>query len=259
MNTPNIRIIPKLEIKGLNVIKGIRMEGLRKVGIPEELSTKYYLDSADEILFIDTVASLYGRNNLSGLVTKVSEKIRLPLCVGGGIKSIEEAKEILRSGADKISINTNAMKLPELINELANSLGSQAVVASIQAKRNEEGGGWEAYYNNGRERSNINLKDWVIEVVDRGAGEIFLTSIDQDGTKLGPDYDLISKIINLVDIPIIYSGGIRNYKDIIELVNIGVRAIAIGNILHFDINTITALKKKLIKNNISTRLANFDK
>ena len=133
MKLPNIRIIPKLEIKGLNVIKGIRMEGLRKVGKPEELSKKYSLDSADEILFIDTVASLYGRNNLQDLVSKVSERIKLPLCVGGGIRTLDGAK-LLRKGADKISINT-AINTPDIINILSNSFGSQSLVVSIQAKK----------------------------------------------------------------------------------------------------------------------------
>ena len=254
---PKIRIIPKLEIKGLNVIKGIRMEGLRVVGLPEEMSLKYYLDSADEILFIDTVASLYGRNNLHDLVSKVSDKIRLPLCVGGGIRSLEEGKALLRSGADKVSINTQACKTPELITSLAKSFGSQSVVASIQAKK-KANNIWEAYYNNGREKTDINVIEWVKEVVDRGAGELLLTSIDQDGTKLGPDLELVDKIINLVDIPVIVSGGINSIEDILKLINLGVSAVAIANILHFNKATISGLKKELIKNNFSTRLVNFN-
>ena len=254
---PKIRIIPKLEIKGLNVIKGIRMEGLRVVGLPEEMSLKYYLDSADEILFIDTVASLYGRNNLHDLVSKVSDKIRLPLCVGGGIRSLEEGKALLRSGADKVSINTQACKTPELITSLAKSFGSQSVVASIQAKK-KTNNMWEAYYNNGREKTDINVIEWVKEVVDRGAGELLLTSIDQDGTKLGPDLELVDKIINLVNIPVIVSGGINSIEDILKLIDLGVSAVAIANILHFNKATISGLKKELIKNNFSTRLVNFN-
>ncbi len=253
---PKIRIIPKLEIKGLNVIKGIRMEGLRVVGLPEEFSKKYYLDSADEILFIDTVASLYGRNNLQGLVSKVSESIRLPLCVGGGIRSLEDGKDLLRSGADKVSINTQAIKTPNIITSLAKSFGSQSVVVSIQAKR-KTNNSWDAYYNNGRENTNLDLLDWVKEVVERGAGEILLTSIDQDGTKLGPDLELVDKIINLVDIPIIVSGGIKNLNDILQLVKLGVNAIAIANILHFNQTTISDLKRELLKSNVDTRLAFF--
>ena len=255
---PKIRIIPKLEIKGLNVIKGIRMEGLRVVGLPEEMSLKYYLDSADEILFIDTVASLYGRNNLHDLVSRVSDKIRLPLCVGGGIRSLEEGKALLRSGADKVSINTQACKTPELITSLAKSFGSQSVVASIQAKK-KTNNIWEAYYNNGREKTDIDVIEWVQEVVDRGAGELLLTSIDQDGTKLGPDLELVDKIINLVNIPVIVSGGIDSIEDILKLINLGVSAVAIANILHFNKATISGLKKELILNDFSTRLVNFNK
>jgi imidazole glycerol-phosphate synthase subunit HisF len=254
---PKIRIIPKLEIKGLNVIKGIRMEGLRVVGLPEEMSLKYYLDSADEILFIDTVASLYGRNNLHDLVSKVSDKIRLPLCVGGGIRNLEEGKALLRSGADKVSINTQACKTPDLITSLAKSFGSQSVVASIQAKK-KTNNMWEAYYNNGREKTDIDVIEWVKEVVDRGAGELLLTSIDQDGTKLGPDLELVDKIINLVNIPVIVSGGINSIDDILKLIDLGVSALAIANILHFNKATISGLKKELIKNNFSTRLVNFN-
>jgi len=254
---PKIRIIPKLEIKGLNVIKGIRMEGLRVVGIPEEMSLKYYLDSADEILFIDTVASLYGRNNLHDLVSKVADKIRLPLCVGGGIRSLEEGKALLRAGANKVSINTQAYKTPDLITSLAKSLGSQSVVASIQAKK-KTNNMWEAYYNNGREKTDIDVIEWVKEVVDRGAGELLLTSIDQDGTKLGPDLELVDKIINLVNIPVIVSGGINSIEDILKLIDLGVSAVAIANILHFNKATISGLKKELIKNNFSTRLVNFN-
>ena len=241
---PKIRIIPKLEIKGLNVIKGIRMEGLRVVGIPEEMSLKYYLDSADEILFIDTVASLYGRNNLHDLVSKVADKIRLPLCVGGGIRSLEEGKALLRAGANKVSINTQAYKTPDLITSLAKSLGSQSVVASIQAKK-KTNNMWEAYYNNGREKTDIDVIEWVKEVVDRGAGELLLTSIDQDGTKLGPDLELVDKIINLVNIPVIVSGGINSIEDILKLIDLGVSAVAIANILHFNKATISGLKKEL--------------
>jgi len=241
---PKIRIIPKLEIKGLNVIKGIRMEGLRVVGIPEEMSLKYYLDSADEILFIDTVASLYGRNNLHDLVSKVADKIRLPLCVGGGIRCLEEGKALLRAGANKVSINTQAYKTPDLITSLAKSLGSQSVVASIQAKK-KTNNMWEAYYNNGREKTDIDVIEWVKEVVDRGAGELLLTSIDQDGTKLGPDLELVDKIINLVNIPVIVSGGINSIEDILKLIDLGVSAVAIANILHFNKATISGLKKEL--------------
>ncbi|MBL42079.1 MAG: imidazole glycerol phosphate synthase subunit HisF [Rhodospirillaceae bacterium] len=253
MKTPNIRIIPKLEVKGLNVIKGIRMEGLRKVGLPEELSEKYYLDSADEILFIDSVASLYGRNNLHDLVTKVSEKIKLPLCVGGGVKSKEEAKKLFRSGADKISLNTQAITTPSIINELATVFGTQSIVISIQAKK-KQNGFWEAYYNNGREKSNKDVIDWLQEAVDLGAGEILLTSIDQDGTKLGPDFELIKKVLEIAKVPVIVSGGIRNYKDIIKLVDLGVRAVAIGHILHFNLDRIVLIKKELLKHDIPTRL-----
>ena len=218
MNTPKIRIIPKLEIKGTNVIKGIRMEGLRVVGTPEEFSKKYYLDGADEILFIDTVASLYGRNNLNELVTKTAERIKLPLCVGGGIRSLNDAITILRDGADKVSINTQAFKEKNLITLFAKSFGSQSVVVSIQAKRVGDKK-WEAYYNNGRERTEKDVLEWSKEVVDKGAGEILLTSIDQDGTRAGPDYSLVEAVVKNTSVPLVVWGGINSVEDIEKLVS----------------------------------------
>ena len=256
MNTPKIRIIPKLEIKGNKVIKGIRMEGLRVVGTPENLSNKYYYQGADEILFIDTVASLYGRNHLTELVSQTAENIKLPLCVGGGIRSLEDAKNLLRSGADKISLNTGICKKPELITELANSFGSQSIVASIQAKKIENS--WEVYCNNGRERTGKNVVDWCQEVLDRGAGEILLTSIDQDGTKLGPDFNLIETIQKYINVPLIVSGGISNVEDIIKLIDMEVYAIAIANILHFEKISINEIKLNLKNNNINSRIPNYN-
>ena len=251
---PKIRIIPKLEIKGTNVIKGIRMEGLRVVGEPGEMSKKYYLDSADEIIFIDSVASLYGRNNLHELVSKVSKSIRLPLCVGGGIRSLKDAMLLLRSGADKVSINTQICNTPDLITTLAKSFGSQSVVASIQAKKTNQNA-WEVYYNNGREKTNKDVAEWCQEVVDKGAGEILLTSIDRDGTKLGPDLELVEKVINKLKVPLIVGGGISSSDDIIKLVNIGVNAVSISNIIHFNKTNIMDIKEELIRNKIDTRIA----
>ena len=253
MDTPKIRIIPKLEIKSSNVIKGIRMEGLRVVGKPELLSEKYYLEGADEIIFIDTVASLYGRNHLIDLVTKTAENIKLPLCVGGGIRSLDDAKTLLRNGADKISINTGICNNSKLITNLAHAFGSQSVVASIQAKKLKDS--WEVYCNNGREKTGKDVCSWIVEVIERGAGEILLTSIDQDGTKLGPDFELIENIKNKVSVPLIVSGGIRNVDDIIQLANMGVYAIAIANILHFDFTNIDEIKLQLKNMNIKTRIA----
>lgn len=253
MDKPKIRIIPKLEIKGMNVIKGIRMEGLRKVGKPDIMSKKYFHDLADEILFIDTVASLYNRNNLHALVTSVSEEISLPLCVGGGIRSLEDAKNLLRCGADKVSVNTAAIKNPGIITNLAKAFGSQSIVASVQAKR-KNANSWEAFYNNGREKSNLEVTLWIKELVDRGAGEILLTSIDQDGTKLGPDFKLIETVKNSINLPLVVSGGIRDYSDIIKINKMGVYAVAISNILHFNLFNIKEIKKSLIENNINTRI-----
>tara|TARA_A100001015_G_scaffold22548_1_gene25568 strand:- start:2963 stop:3712 length:750 start_codon:yes stop_codon:yes gene_type:complete len=238
-----MRIISRLDIKGPNLIKGIQLEGLRVIGDPNLYAKKYFDDGADELLLIDCVASLYGRNNLVDIIKKASDEIFIPITVGGGIRSIEDAEKLFASGADKISINSKAIIEPEIINQLTKSFGSQAVVSSIQAKKMRENK-WLAFYDNGREKTEKDVIEWIKEVQDRGAGEILITSIDNDGTKNGFDIDLCEKINSVCEIPIIYSGGMKSKTDLKNFDNFSeCDAIAVASILHYNETSISEIKK----------------
>jgi cyclase len=255
---PKLRIIPRLEVKSENVVKGMRMEGLRVVGKPAELSTRYYASGADEILFVDIVASLYNRNNLHELVSAASTEIHVPLSVGGGVRSLDDFQALLRSGADKVSINTQACETPEIITEAAHVFGAQCVISSIQAKRQPDGS-WEAYYQNGRERSRRDVVEWAKEVVERGAGEILLTSIDQDGTRKGPDFELIDAVLSNVRVPVVVGGGVGSIDDVVRVAKMGVSGVVIGHMFHFGRFDIPTLKSELAIHCISVRDTNAKK
>jgi cyclase len=249
----NIRLVARLDIKGLNVIKGINLEGLRKVGIPSELALNYYLQGIDEIIYMDSVASLYGRNHLSEIVKEAVKNIFVPLTVGGGIRSLADVGNILRSGADKVSINTAAIKNPKLISEVANKYGSQCMITSIEAKKNGPSS-WEAYTDNGREHTGFDVLEWAKKAESLGAGEILLTSVDQEGTGKGFDLELINKVSNLVSIPVIASGGMGVSQDLIDVVKVGnADAVAMANVLHFQKINISDLRKEAFLNSIEVR------
>ncbi len=239
------RIIARLDVKSENVVKGIRFEGLRVMGKPNEMSINYYNQGADELIYIDTVASLYGRNNLTDIVKQAASHIFIPLSVGGGIRTIIDAKALLRSGADKVVVNTEAVKRPELISELAKVLGSQAVVSSLQVKQINTGK-WEAYIDNGREKTGLDALEWARNVEKLGAGEILATSVDRDGTNLGFDEEFISKLVETVSIPVIAGGGAKGTDDVVKITSTtGVSGVAIGSMLHYNRTTIAQIKKEL--------------
>jgi imidazole glycerol-phosphate synthase subunit HisF len=237
-----IRVIPRLDIKFPNLIKGIRLEGLRVVGNPADFAHDYYDQGADELLYMDNVASLYERNTISDLIEKTACNIFIPLTVGGGIRSAEDAKRILRSGADKVAINTAAIKDPEILSEISDSFGNQCVVLSVEAKKigpNE----WEAYYDNGRERSGVNVMEWVETAQKLGIGEIIVTSIDQEGTQKGFEIDLIKRVCEISSVPVIASGGMENLDHVRDLLlETSVDAIAIAHALHYKKETIASIK-----------------
>lgn len=239
------RVIARLDIKpGLGCIKPIRMDGLRVVGDPHALAVKYANDGADEILYLDVTASLYGRPMLCDLVTQTARDVDVPLTVGGGIRTLDDVRKVLRAGADKVVINTAAMARPAFITETAEAFGSQCVVVSIEAKRRALG--WEAYTNNGRDRTGRHALDWIIEAVDRGAGEILLTSIDRDGTQLGPDADLNARASCAVgEIPLVVSGGVHTPQECVTAIEWLADAVAVGAALHFGTTSIPAIKAAL--------------
>lgn len=237
-----VRIIARLDIKGEALIKGIQLEGLRVIGSPSEFAKKYYEQGADELIYIDAVASLYGRSKLSEIVRRTAHDIFIPLTVGGGIRSLDDVDELLRCGADKVAINTAAVKDPELITRISRKYGSQCIVLSIEAKR-QAGGWWEVYTNSGREKTGIDVLQWALQGVDLGAGEILLTSIDQEGTKKGFDLDLTRLVAEAVNVPIIASGGYGKDEHLNEVLRCNVSGVAFANCLHYGAKDISALKK----------------
>ena len=229
----NIRLIARLDIKGPNLIKGIHLEGLRVIGSPGEHALRYYLQGVDELIYMDCVASLYGRNHLSDIVSAAAKDIFVPMTVGGGIRSVEDATQILRAGADKVAINTAAVANPKLITEISRRFGSQCMVLSIEAKQigHER---WEVYTDNGRERTGLDVIEWVKRGVAMGAGEVMLTSVDREGTRKGFDIALVKAVTTLISVPVIASGGMGKPEDVLEIVHEGgADAIAMADILHY--------------------------
>jgi len=230
----NVRLIARLDIKGPNLIKGIHLEGLRVIGDPQEYARRYYEAGADELLYMDIVASLYGRNNLTEIVKRAAKDVFVPMTVGGGVRSVDDARTLLRAGADKVAINTAATANPALITEMARKLGSQCVVLSIEAKRVAPGK-WTAYTDNGREHTGRDVVEWVKEGAQLGAGEVLLTSVDQEGTRKGFDVALVRAVTQAVDIPVIASGGMGDFGHLEEVVRKGeADAVAMADILHYQ-------------------------
>jgi cyclase len=246
------RIIARIDVKNEFVIKGIHLEGLRKIGDPNKLAIKYYLEGIDEIIFMDAVASLYGRNNLFNIIENACKDVFIPITIGGGIRSINDIELALKSGADKIAINTQAIKYPEIIKEASRIYGSQCIVGSIEAKK--RGAKWEAYIDNGREETGVDVLDWAKEIEQLGAGELIVTSIDQEGTKKGFDTELMQSISKSLSIPVIASGGCGNLDHMSETFqNTDISGIAIASILHYDIISIKEIKNYLNHEGIKTR------
>ena len=257
------RIIARLDVKGTKLIKGIRFEGLRVLGESYEAAFNYYESGIDEILYIDSVASLYGRSSLNEILKITSENVFIPITAGGGIRSVEDAGILLTSGADKIAINSACIEKPELISEIAEKFGTQCVVVSIQARKDPILNNWTCMYENAKEKSNIAMDNWIKTVQELGAGEILLTSVDQDGTCKGPDNELIDKACKVCKIPLIVGGGISKIEHIDRCIqNDVVTGISLAAALHKNKLDIFNIKKELKKKNISIRsnsLSNFKK
>lgn len=248
-----VRLIARLDIKGQNLIKGIQFEGLRVVGDPYAYATRYYAAGIDEIVYIDTVASLYGRNNIVDVVRRTARDVFIPMTVGGGIRSVADATELLRAGADKVAINTAAVVRPALIGEIAERFGSQCMVLSVEAKRSVNGR-WEAYIHNGREHTGRDVVEWVQEAVSRGAGEVLLTSVDQDGTREGFDVSLVQAVTNAVSVPVIASGGMGEISHLVDVVKTGgASAVAMAELLHRNRMTLDEVRAGAMAQGVSVR------
>lgn len=250
----SLRIIARLDIKGPNLIKGIHLEGLKIVGDPQEFSREYYRQGIDEIVFMDTVASLYGRNQLDDIVERTAKNIFVPITVGGGIRSVEDTTNILRMGADRVAINTAAIDRPELIVEVSRRFGSQCMVLAIEANRNTNGEGWICYTDNGRERTKLDVVEWAKKGADLGAGEILLTSVNQEGTREGFDVDLIKAVSEAVTIPVIASGGMGTMDHFDAAVKEGgAGAIAIADALHYKRLSVADIRDEASRRGINVR------
>ena len=229
----SLRIIPRLDIKGPNLVKGVHLEGLRVLGKPERFAREYYEQGADELLYMDVVASLYGRNSLLEIVARTSKEIFIPLTVGGGLRTLENIQQVLRSGADKVSLNTAAIRNPDLIHEASRRFGSSTIVVSIEAIKQPDGR-YEAYTDNGRERTGVDAFAWAVRAAELGAGEILLTSIDREGTGKGFDLELTRRIAGSVPIPVIASGGAGELRHLEAVATEGkADAICVASMLHY--------------------------
>lgn len=248
-----IRVIARLDVKNDFLVKGIQLEGLRKMGNPHDFAHSYYKAGIDEILYMDIVASLYNRNNLSDIVRRTTDDVFIPITVGGGLRSVKDVRAILAMGADKVAINTAAIKQPEIITAVAEAFGSQCMVLGIEAKRRRNAEGWEAYYDNGREHSGLDVIEWARRGEQLGAGEILLTSVDQEGMEKGMDIALIQQVCEAVSIPVIVSGGCAGAAHAAQAAQAGAGAVAIASILHYQKTTVPALKQDILQQGVEVR------
>ncbi len=248
----NLRVISRLDIKFDKVVKGIHLEGWKQFGDASTLCKKYYNQGADEILLIDSVASLYDRDKIVEIIKNSAKNLFIPLTSGGGIKSVWDAEELFRSGADKVAINSAAIKKPELIKEISKNFGSQSLVISIQAKKNLNN--WNIYFDTAREKTDIEVTEWIKRCQDLGAGEFLITSIDKDGTEEGFDFNLLEKVSDVSEIPIIASGGFGKLSHLDELLNFEkVTGLAIAKAFHKNSYKINEIKNYLFKKKIPVR------
>ena len=249
------RIIPCLDVKDGRVVKGVNFVGLRDAGDPVELAKFYSEQGADEIVFLDITATSDERETIADVIARTCKEVFVPLTVGGGIRTVEDFKDILRAGADKISINSSAVKTPDLINDAASRYGSQCVVVAMDARTNENmPSGYEIFVAGGRKATGIDAVEWAKEVYQRGAGEILLTSMDKDGTKSGFDLDLTEKVCQVAQIPVIASGGCGNLEHFAEVFEkTHATAALAASLFHYGELSISQVKNYLKERNISVR------
>jgi len=250
---PNVRLIARLDIKGPNLIKGVHLEGLRVIGDPQEYARMYYEQGADELVYIDIVASLYGRSKLTEIVRRAAHDVFVPMTVGGGIRNVDDVGDLLRAGADKVAINTAAVRRPELVTEVSRRYGSQAMVLSIEAKQ-QAPGKWEVYTDCGRERSGVDAIEWARRGVELGAGEILVTSIDREGTRKGFDIELIRRVSQGVSVPVIASGGMGNIEDFLKAAQEGLAdGISMADTLHYNRFQLSDIRAAALKAGLGVR------
>lgn len=248
-----MRVIARLDIKGPNVIKTISTEGLRVVGNPAELAKKYYDEGIDELVYIDIVASLYQRNLDFDQLKTVSQNVFIPITAGGGIRSLNDITMALAAGADKVAINTYAIRDPDFLRQAAEKFGSQCIVLSVEAKKTSVGK-WEAYTDGGREKTGVDVLEWIARGIELGVGEILLTSIDKDGTKVGYDKELIRAVADISPVPVIAHGGAGNANDMFTVVQAGADAVSASSVYHYNLTSIPQVKNFLREQGVTIRI-----
>jgi imidazole glycerol-phosphate synthase subunit HisF len=247
-----LRIIPRLDIKAPNLVKGIKLEGLRVIGDPANYAKQYFEDGADEIIYQDIVASLYNRSNITNLVLSTAKQVFVPLTVGGGIRTLDDIQNLLRMGADKVCINTAVVKRPAFLKESTKVFGAQCIAIAIETIR-QPNGHWKVFTDNGREHAGLDALEWAKQCVDMGVGELVLTSVDQEGTMKGFDLEFISELAKKVPVPVVAHGGAGSLEDILECAETGVDGIAIASLLHYKKTTVSEIKHFLKINGIEVR------
>ena len=250
------RVIPCLDVTDGRVVKGINFVGLRDAGDPVELAARYDTEGADELVFLDITASSDNRRTTIDMVERVAAEVFIPFTVGGGIRSQEDARSMLRAGADKVSVNTSAVQRPELISEIAAEFGVQCCVCAVDAKRRTHGPGWEVFLHGGRTPTGIDAIEWVTTAVARGAGEILLTSMDRDGTREGFDIELTRAVCEAVNVPVIASGGVGTLQHLVEGVTLGgASGVLAASIFHFGEHTVAQAKTAMSAAGVRVRPA----
>jgi cyclase len=236
------------------VVKGVNFVDLRDAGDPVELAARYDREGADELVFLDITASSDNRKTTIDMVERTAAEVFIPFTVGGGIRSLEDARSMLRAGADKVSVNTSAVQRPALIDEIASEFGVQCVVCAVDAKRRADGQGWEVFLHGGRTATGIDVITWVREAVDRGAGEILLTSMDRDGTREGFDLELTRAVCDEVNVPVIASGGVGTLQHLVDGVTVGgASGVLAASIFHFGEHTVAEAKQLMMANGVVVR------
>lgn len=251
------RVIPCLDVTAGRVVKGTKFLDLRDAGDAVELAALYDRQGADELVFLDITASSDGRDTTIAMVERVAEEVFIPFTVGGGIRTLEDARRLLRAGADKVSVNTAAVERPELIGEIASDFGAQCVVCAIDAKaRNGDGTGWEVFLHGGRTPTGLDVEEWAARAASLGAGEILLTSMDRDGTREGFDLELTQAVVAAVNVPVIASGGVGTLQHLVDGVTIGrADAVLAASIFHFGEHTVGEAKASMIDAGVTVRPA----
>jgi cyclase len=248
----SVRIIPCLDVDRGRVVKGVNFVDLRDAGDPVELAARYDAEGADEVVFLDITASSDARDTILDVATRTAEEVFIPFTIGGGIRSVDDARRLLRAGADKVSVNTSAVERPELVSEIADEFGTQCAVVAIDARRGERG--WDVFTHGGRTRTSLDAVSWAAEVEKLGAGEILLTSMDRDGTRDGFDLELTRAVAEACNVPVIASGGVGTLEHLVEGVLEGkADAVLAASIFHFGEHTVREAKSVLAARGITVR------